>query len=172
MTFHLTIDGHEHTLELDSGTVRSGRFDGSPMQFDAVELAPGVFSLLLDGKSFVARAIRSRIPGEDADGIDRYRVQVDGVVYAVGLQDPRRWRRGGGAMAREGRQHITAPMPGKLVRLLVVKGQPVADGQGVVVVEAMKMQNEIKCRAAGKVQKVLAREGQAVAAGETLLIIE
>ncbi len=63
-------------------------------------------------------------------------------------------------------------MPGKVVRVLVSEGQTVQSGQGLIVVEAMKMQNEIKSPKAGKIQKVLVREGHAVNAGEILLTVE
>ncbi|HLA41019.1 MAG TPA: biotin/lipoyl-containing protein, partial [Candidatus Glassbacteria bacterium] len=65
-----------------------------------------------------------------------------------------------------------APMPGKVVRILVAENQPVEAGQGLIVVEAMKMQNEIKCRRSGVIGKILVREGQAVNAGDTLLVVE
>ena len=62
-------------------------------------------------------------------------------------------------------------MPGKVIRVLVSAGDVVEAGQGLIVVEAMKMQNEIRSPKAGKIERVLAREGQAVSAGETLLVI-
>ena len=63
-------------------------------------------------------------------------------------------------------------MPGKVVRILVSEGQQLQSGQGLIVMEAMKMQNEIKCSTSGKVQKVSVRKGQAVNAGEILLVLE
>ena len=89
------------------------------------------------------------------------------------IVEPRRERRRDRTeLALEGRQTVKAPMPGKVIRVLVSEGQAVDAGQGLIVVEAMKMQNEIKCPKAGSVQKVLVREGQAVNAGETLVIVE
>ena len=173
MKIFLTINGHEHTLELTQGKPLSCRFDGAPFEAEAVEIAAGTYSLLLGGKSFPARvAPELERSGSTPAGSNRYSVQVDGVSYAIAINDPRRWTRVRGAMAREGRQQITAPMPGKIVRILVQEGQRVESGEGLVVVEAMKMQNEIKCHAAGTVEKVLIREGQAVTAGESLLVIE
>ncbi|MBI2819493.1 MAG: biotin/lipoyl-binding protein [Acidobacteria bacterium] len=173
MKILLTINGHEHTLEQTEGKPLSCRFDGAPFEAEAVEIAPGVYSILLDGKSFAAHVGPDPEPAEGAAGESKhYGVQVDGASYAIAINDPRRWTRVRGAMAREGRQQITAPMPGKIVRILVHEGQRVVSGEGLVVVEAMKMQNEIKCHAAGTVEKVLIREGQPVTAGESLLIIE
>jgi biotin carboxyl carrier protein len=77
-----------------------------------------------------------------------------------------------GKQGREGVETITAPMPGKVVRVLVAPGDAVEAGQGLVVVEAMKMQNEMKASLAGRVATVPAREGATVAAGEVLATIE
>ena len=85
------------------------------------------------------------------------------------IGDPRQWRRYRGVMAEaQGRQRLTAPMPGKVVRLLVAAGDAVEAGQGIVVVEAMKMQNEVRSPKSGTVEALLVTEGEAVDAGETL----
>jgi biotin carboxyl carrier protein len=87
--------------------------------------------------------------------------------------DPRAWRgRKQGAIEVEGRQEILAPMPGKIVRVLVAVGESVEAGQGLLVVEAMKMQNEIRSPKNGKVERLLAKEGQAVNAGEVLAWVD
>lgn len=173
MKYALIIDGQKHVLEWALGEPFSCALDGVPFQAEVAEIAPGIFSLLIGGKSFSARITAD---AETADGAARdsihYSVQVDGTTYAVALSDPRRWTRTGGAEAREGRQQITAPMPGKVIRILVSEGQRVEPGQGLIVVEAMKMQNEIKSRAPGTVEKILVRGGQAVNAGEPLLVVE
>ncbi|HVH73172.1 MAG TPA: acetyl-CoA carboxylase biotin carboxyl carrier protein subunit, partial [Candidatus Dormibacteraeota bacterium] len=99
-------------------------------------------------------------------------LQTDGREFMAEVIDPRSWRgrRHGGAEA-EGRQQIAAPMPGKVVRLLVKAGDPVEASQGLLVVEAMKMQNEIRSPKSGTIERVLVAEGQAVNAGEVLLIV-
>lgn len=163
MRYLLTINGQPHTLELERGETLLGRMDGEVFAADAVQIAPGVFSLLIGGRSFAAR-----LAAESPAG---YVVEVDGNACTVAVQDPRQWRRGNGPLVREGRRHLAAPMPGKVVRLLVAPGRRVEAGQGLIVVEAMKMQNEIRSPAAGTVEAVLVAEGQAVAAGESLLII-
>ena len=85
----------------------------------------------------------------------------------------RAWRgRRHGAVEAEGRQQIVAPMPGKVVRLLVKTGDKVEAGQGLLVVEAMKMQNEVRSPKTGTVERLLAKEGQPVNAGEVLAWID
>ena len=176
MKYFLTINGREHTLELargDSGALLC-RLDAAPFEAEAAEIAPGVYSLLIGGKSFHVRITPSPEHRADSASGDStlYSLQVDGATYDVAVRDPRRWRRDRSGVLRQGPQQITAPMPGKVVRILVAENQRVEAGQGMIVVEAMKMQNEIKARAPGLVAKVLVAEGQLVTAGEALLVIE
>lgn len=135
--------------------------DRSGAQIAAVE--PGVYSVLMDGHSYEARV-------EQSDGF--VIVFIDGHRFEVEIRDPRRWSRQTGKQGVEGRLNVVAPMPGKIVRLLVAAGDPVEPGQGLLVVEAMKMQNEIKAPKAGRVVSLTAREGATVAAGEVLAAIE
>ena len=86
--------------------------------------------------------------------------------------DPRNLRAGGQASAQPGRQRISSPMPGKVVRVLVVPGDAVEAGQGLVVVEAMKMQNEMKSPQAGHVVEVHTQADATVAAGDILIVVE
>jgi len=175
--FFLTIHGEEHTLELNSQSGLSCSLDGEAFPAEVAEVRPGVYSVLIGGKSFAARVelLNSR-QGTSNDGGapdgGEYAVQVDGVRYAVLVRDPRRWRRDRTRLALEGRQTVQAPMPGKVIRVLVSEGQTVEAGQGLIVVEAMKMQNEIKSPKAGSVRKVLVAAGQAVNSGETLVVVE
>jgi len=92
---------------------------------------------------------------------------------ACQLRDPRalRGRKAAGSGA-EGPKKITAPMPGKVVRILAPAGSEVEQGQGVIVIEAMKMQNELKAPKSGKVVKVMFAEGATVNPGDTLAIVE
>src|SRR5262249_9746534 len=101
------------------------------------------------------------------------RVQNGTHHFIAEVIDPRAWRgRRQGGVEAEGRQQITAPMPGKIVRVLVKAGDQVESGQGLLVVEAMKMQNEIRSPKSGTVERVLAVEGQAVNAGEPLIWVD
>jgi biotin carboxyl carrier protein len=139
--------------------------DGNPLDADAAEVAPNTFSVLLNGESHQIR-IAPRPDGTLTlhTGLAEYHAEVT---------DPRIWRgRRHGALEAEGRQHIVAPMPGKVIRLLVKQGEVVKAGQGLLVVEAMKMQNEIRSPKSGKIEKLFAIEGQAVNAGEVLLSVE
>jgi biotin carboxyl carrier protein len=80
--------------------------------------------------------------------------------------------RSGRGRIGEGLQSVSAPMPGKVVRVLVTEGQSVAAGQGIAVVEAMKMQNEMKAPKSGRVIQLKVREGETVGTGEVLALIE
>jgi biotin carboxyl carrier protein len=124
---------------------------------------PGVYSVLLDGRSYEARV-------EESDGCTI--VFIDGHRFEIEIRDPRRRFRHAGRLGAEGRLNVAAPMPGKIVRLLVAEGDPVEAGQGLLVVEAMKMQNEMKAPKAGRVVTLAARQGATVAAGEVLAAIE
>jgi biotin carboxyl carrier protein len=139
--------------------------DGIPLEASAVEVAPNTFSILLNGESHQVR-IAPRSDGS----LTLYSGSAE---YHAEVNDPRVWRgRKHGALEAEGRQQITAPMPGKIVRVLVSEGDSVEAGQGLLVVEAMKMQNEIRSGKAGRVEKLLAKENQAVNAGDILAWVE
>ena len=100
-------------------------------------------------------------------------VHVDGTPVEVELARPTWARRGDqAAHDRSGPQRIVAPMPGKIVKVLVKPGDRVEPRQGLVVVEAMKMENELRSRAAGTVTEVRAIEGSSVEAGAILIVVE
>ena len=98
---------------------------------------------------------------------------VDGESFQVDLVDPRREAptASDGAQAA-GPVAVSAPMPGKVVRILTAEGEEVSQGQGLVVVEAMKMQNELGSPKSGRIRAVRVAEGQAVNAGEPLVLVE
>jgi biotin carboxyl carrier protein len=99
-------------------------------------------------------------------------VVIDGHRFEIEVRDPRRLRRKDGWRGMEGLQDVSSPMPGKIVRILVAVGDEVKAGQGIIVMEAMKMQNEMKSPKDGKVQKILTSEGSTVNPGDTLAVIE
>jgi len=139
--------------------------DGQPVDADAVEIAPYTLSILLNGQSHEIRVS----PAPDGE----LKLQTGTHEFTAEVIDPRAWSgRRHGHVEAEGRQPIVAPMPGKVVRLLVKAGEQVETGQGLLVVEAMKMQNEIRSPKSGTVERVLAKEGQAVTAGEVLAWVE
>jgi biotin carboxyl carrier protein len=136
---------------------------GRIIEGDAVEVATGTYSVLVDGHSFEIRV-------EPTHG--GLRVHAGAQEFAVSIDDPRAWRkRRGSALEAEGRQDVLAPMPGKVVRLLAKQGDDVEAGQGLFVVEAMKMQNEIRSPKKGTLEKLLVTEGQVVNAGEALAVV-
>jgi biotin carboxyl carrier protein len=123
------------------------------------EVEPGLYTILRNGRSLQARVTKDQ-------------VEIGGRTLNVEVRDPRERSRKGAGAGASGRQNILAPMPGKVIRVLVGNGEAVEAGQGLIVVEAMKMQNEMKSPKAGTVVQVNATEGATVAVGETLLIIE
>ena len=133
---------------------------------EVLEIGPGSFSILFQGASFDTQII------PEAEGLA---VFCRGREFHATVRDPRAWkdwkRTDGGLQQTHGRQEVVAPMPGKIVRVLVAAGQNVEVGQGLVVVEAMKMQNEIRATKSGQAERLLVREGQTVSAGEPLLVI-
>lgn len=165
MKYEVHISGKTHIVEFErNGGNWHAKLDGGPNVADVAETAPNVFSVLIGGRShevYVTPFSASQV-----------QLQTDGHEFTGEVLDPRSWRgrRQGGA-EMEGRQHIGAPMPGKVVRLLVKAGEAVEAGQGLLVVEAMKMQNEIRSPKSGTVEQVLVAEGQAVNAGEVLCVV-
>jgi biotin carboxyl carrier protein len=164
MKLWLIANGAERSMEIlaPAPTCRF-RLAGEAERTAQVELAePGVYSILMDGRSYDARV------EERPSGVV---VVIDGYRFEIEVRDPRRWSRRAGGAGAEGIQSIAAPMPGKVVRVLVAPGDAVEAGQGLVVVEAMKMQNEMKASRAGRVLTVAVKEGATVAAGEVLATI-
>jgi len=164
MKMEFELGGKSRTLQLERAGERwRCTLDGRAFEADAVEVAPGTYSILIEGASLEVR-VEPRPPG--------LRVAVAGTEYAPAIRDPRRWHRHRGAAAEaEGRQQVVAPMPGKVVRVLVKPGETVEAGQGIAVVEAMKMQNEVRAPKSGKIERLLVSENQAVSAGEVLAVV-
>jgi len=161
----------EHEVELVANETVNGtrrfRIAGQTAEAHCEEITPGVYSLLLNGKSY--EAFVSKRPG-DAPGLAGPYVIVVGLRrYLVELRDPRRWRRAGSALEAEGPQEIVAPMPGRIVKVLVAEGQEVSRGQGLLVIEAMKMQNELRAPRAGRIERVYMEEGRGVETGARLV---
>jgi biotin carboxyl carrier protein len=167
MIYNVTIDGTAFRLDLDLDR-GAGRWrclvDGREVQIDAVLAQPDVLSVLIDGKACQIR--RERLASD-------LRIWVGDRPYTAEVADPRSLR---GRKARadrgKGPRRLVAPMPGKVVRFLVGENSAVEAGQGVVVVEAMKMQNEIRSPKKGTVRKLAVAEGAAVNAGDVLAIVE
>jgi biotin carboxyl carrier protein len=143
--------------------------DGNIVDIDAeyldavTEVEPGVYSVVLGGESFEVRLLPA------AGG---WIAEINGKRYAVEVRDPRNARRSLRNALGSGRQNVASPMPGKVIRVLVKEGDSVEAGQGLVVVEAMKMQNEMKASRPAHVVSVLAKAGDTIGAGDTLVVLE
>ena len=151
-----------HTIDLERmGDQWRIILDGEAIDADVVEIAQNTLSIIIRGESHEIRVARS------PEGL--LSIQTGLREFTAEVTDQRSWRgRRLGHVEVQGRQQITAPMAGKVVRLLVKSGETVEVGQGLLVVEAMKMQNEIRSTKSGTVERLLAQEGQAVNAGEIL----
>ncbi|MGA3211169.1 MAG: biotin/lipoyl-containing protein [Terriglobales bacterium] len=165
MLFDLVIAGQPHRLELQrSGTTFACTLNGKPVQVDAVLSRPSIVSLLIDGKSYEVK--RELTPAD-------MHIWVNGARYSAEIRDPRSLQsRRSGEKSAAGPKKLTAPMPGKVLRVLVKEKDAVEAQQGVIVIEAMKMQNELKSPKPGVVQKILAAEGATVNPGDVLMVIE
>lgn len=164
MIFDATVDGRTVRVEVRG---QGGRYrvtlDGQPLDVDVEPAGRSFVSLLVDGQSHEAGVVRT------ADG---YAVALSAATFDVELKEA---ARGEGASSRAraaGPVRLKAPMPGKVVRVLVEVGQEVPAGQGLLVMEAMKMENELKAPRAGRVREVHVGERQAVDAGALLLVLE
>ena len=140
------------------------KLDGRELPLDVVSAQDGMLSLLLQGKSY---EVKQETVGAESN------VVVGQERFSASVRDPRsfRSRRRAGA-SEQGVMKIKAPMPGKVVRILAPVGSQVETGQSVVVIEAMKMQNELKAPKTGVVKKINVEEGAAVEAGQALAEVE
>jgi len=164
MLYDVAINGKSHRLELHRTDGRwSCRLDGREVDVDAVLARPDVLSLRIGNQAFEVKC--ERVGGE-------VHIWVGSARFAVEVRDPRSLRARARAADDHGPRKLTAPMPGRIVRVLATQGAEVEAGGGVLVVEAMKMQNEIKSPKKGTIQKILVSEGAAVNAGDVLAIVE
>lgn len=151
---HLEKEQGLYNFRLGSGPERKA-------SVEAVE--SGIYSVLIDGRSYEVKIV---------PGPGNWYVNIRGLHLPVEVTDPRDSGLAADAVPSGGPQKLASLMPGKVIRVLVAEGDHVEAGQGLVVVEAMKMQNEITAPKAGRVFKMMAREGATVSAGEVLAMIE
>lgn len=165
MVYEVIIEGKSYRLDLSRAEGQwDCRLNGRPVPIDAVLARKDVLSVLIDGKAYEVK--RERGPSD-------MHLWVGSARYEAELRDPRSLRgRQDRAADAKGPKKLVAPMPGKIVRILAPEKTEVEAGQGVVVVEAMKMQNELKSPKKGVVQKVIATLGANVNAGDVLAIVE
>lgn len=167
MKFWVTLEGHEAEVEFHT---EDGRLfvetEGRRIEADFVRLPDGeVYSLLVGGRSHVVRV------SPTADGLD---VEIRGFTLPIEVRHPleKLLQQTAGPRTKGRGETISAPMPGVVVVLRVKPGDAVAAGQSVVVIEAMKMQNELVARSGGRVHEVLVAEREAVAAGQPLVRLQ
>lgn len=168
MKLKAELSGHEFELTLDrSGENVLAKIDGRKYQLDVHQSGDDNYLIFEGGHVFDCRVNQHHGSRETFD------VAVRGNNYSVAIIDPRRGRTNQDPdRHHHGTAEIIAPMPGKVVRVLVETGQEVEAGTGIVVVEAMKMQNEMKSPRAGVVTSVNVEAGATVEAGSVLAIIE
>jgi biotin carboxyl carrier protein len=160
--YEIVLGGKSAVISVTSERFEYQR-DGSAAiegQYSAAPAGEGTWSILIDGRSYAVGILGA---GE---------VSVNGRVFHVDVFDPRELRGRRSAADNSGPQAVAAPMPGRVIRVLVEPGQQVAADEGLIVVEAMKMQNEMKSPRAGRVAAVKTVAGATVSAGDVLLVIE
>ena len=167
MAFIAKLGARSHTVEIEEVGRSLYRIavDGNEFLVDGKKTGLTNYSLIVDNRSFEV----------DVDITeDEYRVLVDGRSYHVELVDERRVRLGGAqpGIQLEGRQQVSVPMPGKVIAVLAGEGDRVEKGQGLVIVEAMKMENEVRSPIAGEVKEVRVKAGDALEAGALLMVVE
>jgi len=168
LKLQIDLDGETYALdlEIENGRIRysAGDFEGDA---SVLETMPGVFSILVGDRSFLVTLGSGEAAGSDFEvwpnGEQRHAISV------ADLRDrPSRRVHGLG----HGPVEVRAQMPGKVIKVLAAPGANVEAGDGLVVVEAMKMQNEMKAPKSGRVARIHVKEGATVAAGEPLVVVE
>ena len=165
MKYVATLDNVSHVVEVTGGDGRYRLTIGDDVwDVDARLTAQGIYSLLIGGLSYVADVV-------DREGTCM--VDVSSEAYEVLVEEQTRWiirTKGGAAGAAHG-QTLTAPLPGKITHVAVRPGDRVQTGDTLVVIEAMKMENEFKAAAAGTVAEVRVAPGQAVNPGDVMVVL-
>ena len=164
MKFEAELGGETIPIEVSG---RDGLYrvtiGGEVSDVDARQATEGIWSVLIGGVSHV-------VDVSDRDGVSV--VEVDGERYHIRVEEETRYIiRTRGGKATTGGQVLKAPMPGKVVHIEVEVGQAVKPGDGLIVLEAMKMENEFRAAVAGSVKEIRVQVGQAVNPGDTLVVI-
>ena len=169
MTYDVLIDGQSYRVELerlDAGAWRA-RVNGREFILDAVRTQGEALSLIVEGRAYEVERETVAMNGLGPA------IVLGGRRYRAEVRDPRSLgSRRAAAAQSEGPRRLLAPMPGKVIRVLAPENTAVEAGAGEVVIEAMKMQNEIKSPKRGVVRKVMVAVGSTVNAGDVLAIVE
>ncbi len=166
-TLLLGKDSQEVELLHQDG-VTSLVWEGQSHPIDILEMEPGCYSILMEGRSVEVRLDQAKSPDPEAHA---YRAMLYDGAYEFALVDPRRALLAGVGGAGAGGGIMASPMPGKIVKLLVKVGDQVQEGQTLLVMEAMKMQNELKTNTTGTVATVHVQEGATVETGTSLITV-
>ncbi|MEM7402528.1 MAG: biotin/lipoyl-containing protein [Myxococcota bacterium] len=177
MTFVAQFGDQEHLLQVDDGDRDDGRYTvwlhDRSYSVDARSLPSEIISVLVDNKSYDVDIDNTNYTHHPLDG--SVSVRVRGRVMRMQMLEARRHRlkqMQETLLQGEATCSIVSPMPGKVVRLLVATNDTVKTGQALVVVEAMKMENELRATRAGKVKRIAAKPGQSVQAEQLLIELE
>jgi biotin carboxyl carrier protein len=163
MICDVIVGTRTYRLEFDRGADRTiCRLDGREIRIDACRTRPDQLSLLIASRVYEVR--REQVAG-------RVQLYVGREPYTVEVRDPRALR-GRERVGESGPKKVVASMPGRVVRVVEAEGALVEAGQAILVLEAMKMQNEIKSPKAGVIRKLLVLEGGKVNAGDVLAVVE
>lgn len=175
MRFIATLNEREHVIVVDNHGQDDGVYtmtlDGQSFDVDAKLMKSHIVSALIDNHSYDVD-VEKQSP-EPLDG--RLAVRVRGRVVRFEMLDERRKKMKEAQSSRfehAGAAVVSSPMPGKVMKILVGEGEEVKEGQGVIVVEAMKMENELKAPKAGTVSSIKVKEGDAVESGKPMIVIE
>ena len=164
MKYEAEIDGRPAAIELEQSNGRvTARVGERSYEVEVIHLGEGAYLIFAGDRVYEAMAW--------PDGSGALHINLRGRAFKAKVID-RKHLRPATEQGAEGKQQLTAPMPGKVVRVLLKAGDKVAAGQGVVVVEAMKMQNEIKSPKDGRVIEVRVSEGATVNANQVLAVVE
>lgn len=165
----------QHIVEvlLDDGAPGKARLimDGAIEEVDWTEVEPGVYSFLAGNRSFTVSVRKQAASVAGGGQRAQYEASTGGHAFQIEVEDSRSRSRAATGIAVEGPLDILAPMPGRIAKLLVQENAVVAKGDGLAVIEAMKMQNEIRAPRAGKIEKVNVSEGEGVEMGARLMRI-
>lgn len=167
MAFIAKLGERDYTVEIEEIDKSLYRLsiDGNEFLVDGQRTGLSNYSLIIDKRSFEVDVDVSE---------DEYRVLVDGRTYHIRLVDERRMRLGAlqSGIEAQGRQEVSVPMPGKVVAVLVNEGDRVEKGQGLVIVEAMKMENEVRSPINGEIKEIRTKAGETVDARKILVVVE
>ncbi|HJR80546.1 MAG TPA: biotin/lipoyl-containing protein [Anaerolineales bacterium] len=164
MKYITTVDGKDYLVEIIDEKHISVNGKTYEVDFESVSGQP-VYSLIVDGKSHESYV---------QQGDDNWQVLLRGRLYPVIVEDEREKRlraAGGSGVAESGEFHLKAPMPGLVVTITVTEGQEVKKGQVLLILESMKMQNELKSPREGTIGRIRVKAGESVEQRQTLLSV-